>query len=44
MDIDPDNGSDNRGHGGFRPDVGRKRKEATISLQIMTNERREILY
>ena len=31
MDIDPDNGSDNRGHGGFRPGAGRKRKEAEMS-------------
>jgi len=43
IDIDPDNDSDNRGHGRFRPGTVRKRRKTTTSIQIMTNERREIL-
>ncbi len=44
IDIHPDNDSNNRGHGGFRPGAGRKRRKATTSIKIMTNERKEILY
>jgi hypothetical protein len=29
MNIVPDN-RDNRGHGGFRPDAGRKRKQSEV--------------
>ncbi|CAF5159651.1 unnamed protein product, partial [Rotaria sp. Silwood1] len=34
MNTDSDTGDSNHGHGGFRPGVDRKPKEATISSQI----------
>ncbi|CAF0833932.1 unnamed protein product [Rotaria sp. Silwood1] len=44
MDNDPDTTSDDRddrGHGGFRPGAGRKRKQSAASIQIMSKKRRE---
>ena len=41
MNIDSDSGGGNRGHGGFRPDAGRKRKEEKTSTEIVANERRQ---
>ncbi|CAF5128859.1 unnamed protein product, partial [Rotaria sp. Silwood1] len=32
---------DDRGHGGFRPGAGRKRKQSAASIQNMSQKRRE---
>jgi hypothetical protein len=40
MDVDSDMDNNNRTHGDFRPDAGRKREEVTTSIQAMANERR----
>ncbi|CAF1353194.1 unnamed protein product [Rotaria sordida] len=44
MDNDSDttsNDRDDRGHGGFRPSAGRKRKQSAVSFQVMSKKRRE---